>query len=241
MTARGDLADLGAPPDGPVIEKPMPGELLADAAYQSLRRAILEGQLPPASALSVPDLARRMEISRSPVREAVQRLIADGLATAIPRKGAIVSEIEAKDLDDLFEVRALLEGLAAGRAAERVAAGGVAGLRDLLDQHEDVVSAGDVAAQVELDMQYHRAIRKLAHNAELNTILDRIEVRSHLALNTLWERPASSRLSVTEHRAIFDAIASHDPSGARSMAEQHVRNVRTRVEEFRASGMRAGR
>ncbi len=234
MTAQPDIADVAV--EGPAIEKPMPGELLADAAYNSLRGAILDGRLEPGSQLSVPDLARRMEISRSPVREAVQRLIADGLATAIPRKGAIVSEIEPSDLDDLFQVRALLEGLAAERAAERADAVALAGLQDLLEQHEAVVSAGDVAAQVELDMQYHRAIRKLADNSELNTILDRIEVRSHLALNTLWERPASSRLSVDEHRAIFEAIAAADGSAARQAAEAHVRSVRRRVDDHLASG-----
>lgn len=240
MTASNDLAERAGPTDGPVIEKPMPGELLADAAYNSLRRAILDGGLSPGSQLSVPDLARRMEISRSPVREAVQRLIADGLATAIPRRGAVVSEIDPGGLDDLFEVRAILEGLAAGRAATRADTASLDRLQALLADHEAVVSAGDVAAQVELDVQYHRAIRKLAANPELNTILDRIEVRSHLALNTLWERPASSRLSVDEHRAIFRAIAAGHAERARLAAEEHVRSVRARVDQHLAAKAEAG-
>jgi DNA-binding GntR family transcriptional regulator len=226
---------IGNGPDEPVVLRLAPGELLADAAYKNLRQAILNRGLEPGDQLSVPELARRMDISRSPVREAVQRLISDGLATAVPRRGAVVTEMRARELDDLFEVRALLEGLAARRAATRADAVGLETLRLLLDEHEKLISAGDIAAQVELDMQYHRAVRGLADNGELNTTLDRIEVRSHLALNTLWRRPASSRQSLLEHHAIYDALAAGDADAAESAARAHVGSVRRRVAEYLAS------
>ena len=92
-------------------------ELLADRAYRELSQAIVSRGLEPGTRLSVPELARQLGVSRSPVREAVQRLIYDGLAEDRGRRGAVVARIEPDDFLSLLELRELLEGFAAGRAA----------------------------------------------------------------------------------------------------------------------------
>ncbi len=112
-----------------------PGDLLADRAYRQLSRAILRNQLAAGTPLSVPELARRLNISRSPVREAVQRLIYDGLAANVPHRGAIVSEIKPDDFRGLLEVRQVLEGLAARLATERATDDDLRSLHDVLEDH----------------------------------------------------------------------------------------------------------
>ena len=124
-----------------------PGDLLADRAYRQLSRAILRNQLVAGDALSVPELARRLNISRSPVREAVQRLIYDGLAANVPHRGAIVSELKPDDFRGLLEVRQALEGLAARLATERATDEQLRSLREVLDEHAVVVEAGDEDGQ----------------------------------------------------------------------------------------------
>lgn len=213
----------------PSLSKLEPGGLLADSAYDALVRAILSNELQPGTPLSVPELARVLEISRSPVREAVQRLISDGLASSTPRRGAVVSEIRAADFDALFEVREPLEGLAARRAAAAITPDGLAELAFILDAHEQVLPAGDPDSQIEHDMAYHRTIRQIARNPELNALLNRIQMRSHLALVTLWRAEASSRLSLNEHREIQGALEAGDPDAAEEAARRHIRRVRARV------------
>lgn len=219
----------------PILSRVEPGGLLADGAYERLVRAILGNELAPGEPLSVPELARRLEISRSPVREAVQRLINDGLAVSLPRRGAVVAEIHSEDFDQLFEVREPLEGLAARRAAEVVTESDLVRLDEILQAHEQILSEHEAGSQIELDMAYHRTIREIAGNEELNALLNRLQMRSHLALITLWRHEASSRLSLEEHCAIQSALESRDPDAAEEAASRHIRRVRARVVDSAAA------
>jgi DNA-binding GntR family transcriptional regulator len=211
-----------------------PGTLLVDRAYDELQRAILNRRLTPGTPLSVPKLAEELGISRSPVREAVLRLTGAGLAVNVPHKGAVVAAMEVGDFVDLFEVREPLEGIAARRAATRANAGDIRNLCAILDAHEDVVDSGEVGPQVEFDMAFHRRVREIADNPELTALLDRIQVRSHLALNTLWEGRGTSRRSLDFHREILSAIEAGDPHAAEHAAREHIAEVRERIGD--ASG-----
>ena len=204
--------------------------LLVDRAHRELERAILDHRIPPGTPLSVPKLAEQLGISRSPVREAVLRLTAAGLAVNVPHKGAVVAEIAVEDFSDLFEVREPLEGVAARRAAANATAEDLNDLRSILAQHEKVVGGDDVDCQVELDMRFHQRIREIAANAELSVSLDRIQMRSHHALNTLW-RGGTSRHSLDRHYEIFNAIEAGDGAAAETAARIHIAEVRSRIVE----------
>ena len=219
----------------PALSKIEPGTLLADGAYESLVQAILGNELEPGASLSVPELARQLEISRSPVREAVQRLINDGLAVSLPRRGAVVSEIHPEDFDDLFEVREPLEGLAARRAAAVITDRDLMQLDTILANHEKILTSGDPAIQIRLDMTYHATIREVAGNPDLSSLLNRIQMRSHLALVTLWQGETSSRLSLDEHHVIQSALHDRDPDAAEQAARRHICRVRKRVAEAAAA------
>ncbi|WP_434588347.1 GntR family transcriptional regulator [Streptomyces sp. A5-4] len=215
------------------------GTLLADRAYEELRSAVLANRLRPGDALSVPALATRMGISRSPVREAVQRLIHDGLASHVPHRGAVVSTVDVEDVRQLYVVREVMEGLAARLATERLDATTVAELRDLLDRHEQVVTSDSrEESHIEMDMAYHRLIREVAGNTHLTAALDTIQGKAHLALHSLWRSPEAPRLAVQEHRRIFEAMTAGDPDAAELAAREHIRRLRIRLSQAVANGPR---
>jgi DNA-binding GntR family transcriptional regulator len=208
-----------------------PGDLLAERAYRQLSRAVLGSQLPAGTPLSVPELAQRLNISRSPVREAVQRLIYDGLAVSVPHRGAVVREIKPDDFRALLEVRDVLEGLAARLATLRATDDDLRALRDVLDEHARSVGSGDDAANVEFDTRFHRTIREIAGNDDLSTILGRIQGRAHLSRFTLWRAKRNTSDALAEHRAIYEAMAARDAEGAEQAARRHIWNLIARVEE----------
>ncbi|WP_328325255.1 MULTISPECIES: GntR family transcriptional regulator [unclassified Streptomyces] len=213
------------------------GSLLADRAYEELKGAVLANRLRPGDALSVPALATQLGISRSPVREAVQRLIHDGLATHIAHRGAVVATVDVEDVRRLYVLREVMEGLAARLATERLDATRVSELRDLLERHEQVVAAGDdEQAHTEMDMAYHRLIREVADNAHLTSALDTVQGKAHLALHALWRSPRAPRLAVEEHRRIFEAMTAGDPDAAELAARDHIRRLRIRLSQAVAPG-----
>lgn len=206
------------------------GDLLADRAHSQLSTAILRNQLPPGTSLSVPELARRMGISRSPVREAVQHLIWDGLADYRGRRGTVVQSIDLNDFLGLLEVREVLEALAARLAATRGTAEERKGLHAIQQEFESLESSGsDESAFSEVDMRFHTAIRAMARNADLDSALSRSQGRAHLSLNTLWHGARNVRDAQLEHSAICDAIVHGDAVRAEQSARSHIANLRRRV------------
>ena len=206
------------------------GDLLADRAHSQLSAAILRNELAPGTSLSVPELARRLGISRSPVREAVQRLIWDGLADYRGRRGTVVVSIDLNGFLGLLEVREVLEALAARLAAERGTADEREALRAIHEELEALGSeASDEAAFAAIDMRFHAAIREMSRNADLYASLARSQGRAHLSLNTLWQGERNVRATQLEHAAICDAIMNGDSDRAQEAARTHIASLRQRV------------
>ena len=210
-------------------------DLLVERAYRRLRDAILSNQLPPGTALSVPEFARRLQVSRSPIREAVQRLVYDGLAVNVAHRGAEVADLQPEDLQHLYVVREVLEGLAARLATERIDSAGLERLRGILKAHEDVVDSGDERGHIEMDMAYHRSIRDLANNPYLTETLSRIHGKSHLAYFRLWRGLDDRRLALEEHRRVFAAMCAGDAAGADQAARDHIAQLRGRLSQYKGS------
>jgi DNA-binding GntR family transcriptional regulator len=220
MTSGSKLSNLGR------------GSLLADRAYEGIRDAIFANELTPGTQLSVPELARQLGVSRGPVREAVQRLIHDGLAVSTPYRGAMVAHVDAEDLEQLYEVRELLEGLAARLATERLEESSLAKLEDVLNRHQRVLDEGNgSAAHIELDMEFHRLLRELTGNRHLNEVLNNLQGKVHLALHSIWRNEYAPRLALEDHKKIFSAISSRDPEAAETAARAHIARLRKVLAE----------
>lgn len=201
------------------------GNGLADQAYTALRDAILSHALPPGTKLSVPEVARQLDISRSPAREAITRIQHDGLADYMPHRGAVVSRIDLEALAQIYAIREVLEGLAARLAAERASEPWLAGLQELWDAHAEAVESGDTARHVELDGEFHHRIREAAGNERLAESLDRLQGQIRLAMATTSRRGGGPPVALAEHRAILDAIRTGDGDQAERVAREHIRRL----------------
>lgn len=198
---------------------------VADSVHDTLRRAIIQGELPPGSRLSVPLLAQQLDVSRSPVREAVQRLVQDGLATEEPHRGALVAVLDPTELVPLYEIREVLEGLAARLAAQHASEAELEQLAEAHRQHADALDRGEDSHHAGLDMAFHAQLRGAAHHPELVAYLERVQGR--IAIAILGGNPlAWSRHAIVEHQAILDAVLARDPVAAEAAARAHVQRVR---------------
>lgn len=239
-------------PEPRALDRLEQGGQLAERTYEAIKSATLVNRLPPGTPLSVPELARQLGVSRSPVREAVQRLIYDGLATHSPNRGAEVSLVDIDDLRQLYVVRERLEGLAARLATEHLDAASLAGLRDTLAEHERTLASDvdpadvdpaavdpdavdkptqDIVAHIELDRRFHRTLRDLARNPHLTAVLEPMAGRSHFALHSLWRSADAPRLALDEHRRIVEAMVTGDPALAEEAARQHIARLRIRLSQ----------
>ncbi len=196
-------------------------DLLGDAVYNRIRDAIISGELEPGTPLRVPAIAQELGVSRSPVREAIIRLTGERLAHSEPRLGAVVTEIKRQDLVCLYEIREVLEGLAARLAATSKESVPIEYLEDLLHKDDNAVTHGNIDEHIELDLSFHRLVRRIAGNAELTRLLDQIESQVRIAMLTVTVT-SGPHLAVDEHKLIYKAIQSRDPDGAEKCMRAHI-------------------
>lgn len=198
---------------------------LTDNVYQGLRKAIIDGQLPAGTRLSVPALARRFNVSRSPIREAVARLTTDRLAVEQPRRGAVVTEVSLHDLVEVYQAREALEGAAARLAASHCDDVLRARLEELMRQHRGAVDRGDDAARAQLDSAFHRAIADASRNKLIRDWHSQLQARVQIAMRTT-AISAGVAVALADHEKIRQAITSGDPVTAEATARAHIARLR---------------
>lgn len=196
------------------------------AIAEALRRAILSGALPAGSALVENDLARRFGTSKTPVREALKALVGQGLVTFSEYRGATVRLIDSRMVEDIFDLRYLLEPV----AAERTVKNGVDGAA-LEDALEKGSTAEDRVNRSLANRHFHRILYSGHSNSILISTLD--ELRDQVALISVnaWSRDATWENEAAEHRAIFEAAVSGDAAKAGKLLRQHIRGFAARVLE----------
>ncbi|WP_022879800.1 GntR family transcriptional regulator [Microbacterium sp. B19] len=210
--------------------------LLAEQVYQRLQERVLRGTIAPGSALSVPRLASELGVSRSPVREAVQQLIAVGLAVHVPYAGARVRALDAQLVDDVFELRESLDQLAARRATARMNSAEIDELDRVLDEaRRESEEGGDPAAMAAWDVRFHALLRDHAGSEPLTGALMRLEALGHLISADMWAAPENSALAIAEHEGIIAAVRRGDAVGAGELAAAHVRSLAVRRRRVHAN------
>jgi DNA-binding GntR family transcriptional regulator len=194
---------------------------LSDQAYYQIRELIVTLQLAPGSVIDERALMARLELGRTPIREALRMLARERLVDVYPRRGIFVSSVDAGDLAGLSEVRETLEGLAARLAAQRATpeqrdATGLL-LREL-DQ-----PGHDERTLIELDQRLHRHVHHAAHNPFLAATLDEYYMLTLRIWLLALDRVARLDQAIGEHRELLSAIQAGDPDRAESAMRQHVR------------------
>ncbi|WP_282046985.1 GntR family transcriptional regulator [Roseibium album] len=193
-----------------------------DNAYERLKREILHGVLPPGYQAPEPDIANRLGMSRTPVREALIRLEAEGLIDLVPRRGAKVVAISRKDFCEIFQILAVLEALAAREAACRDDRGrALEEFEHLLAESNLALEAENIGDWAKLDDSFHRLIAELCGNdrleIEITGLLDQI-YRANSVLLRLSGAPAANS---EDHRRIVEAIAAGEAETASEIAKTH--------------------
>ena len=210
--------------------------LAADRAYERIRSGILSGEFAPASRLKEEDLVRICGVSRTPVREALGRLAAEDYVVVTRNQGAQVKSWSEADVADLFDLRALLEGHAASRAAQLVDPAGLRLLRDNIDEMEEVFRSGASDARktetfLRLNGQLHETIWKAAGSERLESLLSRL-VEQALVVRTAHQFTMDRILqSHQHHRDLVEALANGDALWAEAVMRGHIRAALVYVQQ----------
>jgi len=193
----------------------------------TLRAAVISGELRPGVVYSAPSLATQFGVSATPVREAMLDLAGEGLVDVVRNKGFRVTELSAKDLDELSELRALIEVPTVRRLAEAgVSAAVLDELRPLADEIEAAAARGDLIAHVTADMEFHLRLLGLAGNQHLVETVRSLRARSRIyGLRSLADRDALVP-SAHEHAELLDLLAAGDADGVEGLMRGHIGHVR---------------
>lgn len=197
------------------------------AATEVIREAILDGRLLPGRRLKEEELAQELGISRTPVREALLMLQAEGLVDAAPNRGATVRSHSVEDLNDLYQLRALLEGYAARRAATRLSDEAVAGLRESCARFEALIEKGaDMRVLVRENLVFHQAILESAGSARLATMVRQVVELPLVYRSYAWYSREQQQISAHYHSQIARALESRDAERAELVMKEHIFEAR---------------
>ena len=200
----------------------------ADAAYSAIRTGIRMGHIPPGTRLHEAELALELGTSKTPVREALGRLVGDGLATTSGRAGMYVTRLSHDEIIDLYEAREIIEPPQARMAAERASESDILALRDSLSSFEAALNADEIDSLMELDSQFHEMIASIAGNRTLAQARDRLDNCIAIArvASIRKAHQKTSTQALKEHKKLWDAIAKHDGKMAERRMAEHIRRRR---------------
>ncbi len=195
-----------------------------DAAYWAIRDALRTGVITPGDRLIELDLAAALGMSRTPIREALRRLEVERLIENGPRRGFVVPTATIEDLVEIFEIREVLEGLAARRAAQRMGPAEVAALAEAVGRMEQALDADDLTGLSEASARFHRLLRSGSKHGRLPALIALLG-DSYRSLGALELAPERVDAAVAEHRAIVAAISGHDGEAAERLTREHARHA----------------
>jgi DNA-binding GntR family transcriptional regulator len=196
---------------------------LGDIAYAGIRQRIVSLELPPGSAVNEAALAAELGVGLAPVRSALRRLAWENFVVILPRRGTLVAELDAADLQEIFELRVELEGLAARLAAESAGADEHESLSALVERTRGALASGNHHALIELDRELHAAIADAAGNTLLAAQLDWLYGHVLRLWSVALDRVSALGASVAEHEDVVDAIVRGDGAQAQARMQEHVR------------------
>lgn len=204
---------------------------LTAGVYQKIRKGILNGTWTPGQSLTELMLSQLLQVSRTPVREALHQLELEGLIELRPNRGAVVIGINTSDIEDIYEIRTLLEERVAQRAAARAEAQDIETLREIVDLTEFYVERGSYDKITEMDDRYHQYLYSLSGSrmfqktlADLHTYVEPVRERS-------IREPGRATAMLAEHRAIVEAIAACSAEEAGRLMTLHITRAGEHMEK----------
>lgn len=211
-------------------------------AYEFLRNMILSGELPPLSRIKEQEVAARLDVSRTPVREALARLEMEGLISRNPRKGAIVCRVELDEVDEIYEIRAALETLVARRACQRATEDEIEEMSRALVQAQRCKEVGDIDNMMKNTVRFHSLLNRSSRSPRLIALLRSLEDRLVGFRQEGLRYPGRADSAMRQHWGILDALRRRDFAEMSRWIEEHAEvgravAVKTHLEEGRRRRM----
>jgi DNA-binding GntR family transcriptional regulator len=202
---------------------------LRDVIFNTLREAIISGELKPGERLMEVQLAEKMGVSRTPVREAIRKLELEGWVNMVARKGAQVAGLSLKDIMDVLEVRASLDGLATALAAVRMKEDELKELKNVYVQFTSYIEKDNLSGLIKKDVEFHDIIYRSSRNDKLLQIVNNLREQVHRFRVIYVKDTGSPKGLIKEHLDIIDAISDRDPEKAQRVAYTHIENQKDAV------------
>ena len=219
-----------------IINEYMP---LRELVFTTLRQAILKGEIQPGERLMEIQLAEKMGVSRTPIREAIRKLANEGLVTMIPRKGAVVAGISEKMLMDVLQVRMTLEKMAYECAFKFITDEQIEALKTTEKEFEESIKENDLVKIAEVDEKFHFIIYDAAQNDKLKEILTNLRENMYRYRMEYAKNKESREQLIKEHTEMIETFIKHDSVEGLKVVEQHIRNqekvILAKIEEDAAN------
>jgi DNA-binding GntR family transcriptional regulator len=196
---------------------------------EQLKQLIYAGEFKAGDRLNEAALAVRMGTSRGPIREAIRILTGTGLVTPVVNRGVFVRQVSIREMLEIYDLRALVFGFAAARAAENISDPERHAFEALLDRMDQAAQAGDGGLYYELNLQFHERILQLAGSQRAHLLYDSYVNELHLYRRQNFNAPGNMRRSNVEHRRLYDAISKGNAARAKQYAEEHIQAGRERL------------
>lgn len=197
---------------------------LRDVVFNTLRQAILRGEMEPGERLMEIQLAQKLGVSRTPIREAIRKLELEGLVIMIPRKGAEVAHITEKDMRDVLEVRSTLEELAVTLACKNVTTEKIDELKAANKVFESAIVSKDVVNIVDADVQFHDIIYAMTDNQRLIQIINNLREQMYRYRLEYVKDARTHSILISEHNDIIRELSQKNVTDARVVVRQHINN-----------------
>ena len=205
---------------------------LRDVVFQTLRGAILKGDLKPGERLMELQLASKLGVSRTPIREAIRMLEQEGLAVTIPRKGAEVAKMTEKDMEDVLQIRLSLEALAVRLSCENITPAALQELKVAMEDFEEKTKSGQFVEMAKADIKFHKILYKASNKPKLQQLLSNLREQMYrYRVEYLKDAAIYPRL-IEEHHRMYDALKEKDQKQAVAYVEKHLHNQAEAVKKI---------
>jgi len=201
-------------------------ESLPERIYKHLKKDILDGIYKPGERLHETELAEKLNVSRTPVREAFNRLGAEGLVTITPRRGVFVTDLTPKNINDLYELREALEILAVNLAVPKMTGANLERLNGLVKRAKSLNTKENSKQFFELDKEFHDTLIELTGNTYLIDTNNKLGSSIHLTRMMRCDEFSMHEKTLREHEAILEALSNNDVERTADLLGMHIRNVR---------------
>lgn len=197
---------------------------LREIVFETIRNAIISGDLKPGERVMEVQMAESLGVSRTPVREAIRKLELEGLVIMLPRKGAFVADLSVKDLTEVMEIRAALEGLAAGLASIRIDESEIEELEVVAMEFHKTIE-DNVEELIQKDLEFHDAIFRASRNERLIQLNNNLREQVQRFREIYHKKANKSKETSKEHYEIVEAISNRDVDKAEKLARKHIENA----------------